>query len=109
MNETHTLATLFRKVLKSADPGILAIVINDRRLAESNSLICFIDTLVLFIANWKRVVTVALVSTAALFALRDGPEARLLSARRIVLNRRTIPEKDDAEQQERNERPQRTP
>jgi hypothetical protein len=62
----------------------------------------------LFIANWKRVVTVVLVSTAAMFALSDGPEARLLSARRIVLNCRTIAEKDDAEQQERNGRPQGT-
>jgi hypothetical protein len=50
----------------------------------------------LFIANWKRVVTVVIVSTAAVFALNDGPEARLLSARRIVLNFRTIAEKDDA-------------
>jgi hypothetical protein len=59
-------------------------------------LLSFTDTRVLFIANWKRVVTVVFVSTAAVFALNDGPEARLLSARRIVLNFRTIAEKDDA-------------
>jgi hypothetical protein len=87
----------------------VAVVINHLRLAESNFLLCFTDTSVLFIANWKRVVTVIFVSTAALFALNDSPEARLLSARRIVLNRRTIAEKDDAEQQERDERPHRTP
>jgi hypothetical protein len=87
----------------------LAVVINHRRLAESNSLLCDIDTSVLFIANWKRVVTVIFVSTTALFALNDGSEPRLLSARRIALNSRTIAEEDDAEQQEGNGRPQRTP
>ncbi len=76
MLRTHA-ATLFREVLKSANSGILAVVINYRYLAESKWLLCFTDARVLFIANWKRVVTVVLISTAALFALNDGPEARL--------------------------------
>ncbi len=98
----YILATLFREILKRANSGVLAVVINHSLLAECNSAICFTDTLVLFTANWKSVVAVVFPSTAALFALKDSPEARLLSARGIVLNCRTIAEKDDAEQQERN-------
>jgi hypothetical protein len=105
----HIAATLFREVLKSADPGVLAVVINYRRLTECSSLLCFTDTHVFFIANWKRVVTVVFVPAAAPFALSDSPEARLLSGRGIALNCRTIAEKDDAEQQERNKRPRSTP
>jgi hypothetical protein len=105
----QTLATLFREVLKRANPRVLAVVINHRRLAESNSLLCFTDTRVLFIANWKRVVTVVFVSTATLLALNDRPEARLLSASQIVLNCRTIAEKDDTKRHDKNEGPQTMP
>jgi hypothetical protein len=69
----NTLAILFREVLKSAYPRVLAVVANYRRLAESSSLLCFTDTRVLFLADWKYVVTVVFVSTAALFALVRNP------------------------------------
>jgi hypothetical protein len=54
----------------------LAVVINDRRLTEYGSLLSFTDTRVSFIANVKHVVTVVFDSMAALFALKERPEAR---------------------------------
>jgi hypothetical protein len=80
VDETHTIATLFREVLQSANPRVLAVVVNDRRLTECGSLLSFTDTRVSFIANGKHVVTIVF-STAALFALKECPEARSLSAR----------------------------
>jgi len=81
IDETHTFATLFREVLQSANPRVSAVVVNDRRLTECRSLLSFTDTRVSFIANGKHVMTVVFVSTAALFALKECPEARSLSAR----------------------------
>jgi hypothetical protein len=75
----------------------LAVVINHRRLAESNSLLCDTDTSVLFIANWKRVVTVVF-STSATFTLTDSPKARLLPARYMVLICGPKAQEEDAEQ-----------
>jgi hypothetical protein len=88
---------LFREVLKSAKSGVLAVIVNHHGLTEFEFRGSPIDTGVLLIANWKRVVTVVF-STSATFTLTDSPKARLLPARYMVLICGPKAQEEDAEQ-----------
>ena len=88
---------MFCEVFKSVDSGVLVVVVNHHGLTESEFRVSLIDTRVLLIANWKRVVAVDIdTSTSAMFTLTDNPEARLLVARCIVLIYRPKSEERDA-------------
>lgn len=99
------MTALLIEAFKSTNLRVLAVVIHRHRLPEFNSALCFVDCGVLFIADPKSVVAIVVVPASAYFALTNGPDARFLSARYVILNGRTVAEEEDAEQREENEWP----